>query len=303
MWVRRLPPEALHAPLPADLGAYGADRAFARRILNVMPSRFAPGNLWLWQVLGARQAGDDEFALWLGRELADRDKTIESDAMALIAAFAWHSRRPAFIAARYIGRPWHAEMTLKSAAAETQDWLVRMSLDLSALQATSDEGWLVAPHGDGYDFLPLETAADLAEEGRRMRHCAANYAQRVTSGASYVFSMRKGERRLATLEVCFPHGSHARPAIAQISARGNRRPGADIAAAAAAWLERARPTSLRSRDAQNLGALAWRLFWEPYLACMHNTHLEAFARAPADPAGLAQRARKLLAGLAGTDAR
>jgi len=54
---------------------------------------------------------------------------------------------------------------------------------------------------DGYTVIPLTSAAALVEEGREMRHCVATYAERCKCGTSRVFSIRRDERRVATLEL------------------------------------------------------------------------------------------------------
>lgn len=65
------------------------------------------------------------------------------------------------------------------------------------------------------EFVPLRSAAQLAEEGRVMRHCVAGYAQEVMQGLSFIYSVRRDGARVATLELRKDfngHGSSLRAA-------------------------------------------------------------------------------------------
>ena len=54
---------------------------------------------------------------------------------------------------------------------------------------------------DGFQFVALNTGAALFAEGRDMRHCVASYTQNVLRGHCFIFGIRVGERRHATLEL------------------------------------------------------------------------------------------------------
>jgi hypothetical protein len=59
---------------------------------------------------------------------------------------------------------------------------------------------LTAPNG--VQLVPLTTSAELAEEGRVMRHCVGGYAQQCLSGGSHIFSVRDAKGlRLSTLQL------------------------------------------------------------------------------------------------------
>jgi PcfJ-like protein len=53
-----------------------------------------------------------------------------------------------------------------------------------------------------YSIVPLTTGAMLEEEGLRMHHCVAGYASYVKSGSCYIYSVRKGDKSIATIELC-----------------------------------------------------------------------------------------------------
>lgn len=56
---------------------------------------------------------------------------------------------------------------------------------------------------DGVDVVPLTTAQQLSLDGYEMHHCVGSYARKCWGGASRIFSLQKGDARLATLELCY----------------------------------------------------------------------------------------------------
>jgi hypothetical protein len=53
----------------------------------------------------------------------------------------------------------------------------------------------------GLLFQPLTTSGELAEEGVVMRHCVGGYDQACIEGSSYIFGIRLGQERIATMEI------------------------------------------------------------------------------------------------------
>lgn len=54
---------------------------------------------------------------------------------------------------------------------------------------------------DGFSIVALRTGAALFAEGSVMRHCVASYSRDVVRGNCFIYSVRVGERRVATLEM------------------------------------------------------------------------------------------------------
>lgn len=52
-----------------------------------------------------------------------------------------------------------------------------------------------------YTVTPLIDSMDLWDEGKRMHHCVVSYASSCHSGHSRIFSVREGEKHLATIEI------------------------------------------------------------------------------------------------------
>lgn len=54
---------------------------------------------------------------------------------------------------------------------------------------------------DDLSVVPLTCRADLASDGRAMQHCVSTYSRQCRSGKSRIFSIRRGDERLATFEL------------------------------------------------------------------------------------------------------
>ena len=55
---------------------------------------------------------------------------------------------------------------------------------------------------EGLDFIALDSGKALADEGKRMHHCVASYFPDVIEGRARIYSIRRAQDRLATLELC-----------------------------------------------------------------------------------------------------
>lgn len=59
---------------------------------------------------------------------------------------------------------------------------------------------IAARHG-GHDIVALRSGEELYAEGVEMHHCVASYTREVITGESRIYSVRSGDRRLATFEI------------------------------------------------------------------------------------------------------
>lgn len=57
----------------------------------------------------------------------------------------------------------------------------------------------------GYNIVPLIETHQLIDEGKAMHHCVGSYVRQCLDGSSRIFSIRKGEARVATLELSKNH--------------------------------------------------------------------------------------------------
>lgn len=264
MWLRKLPPEALHHDLPAPAQIDGEDRAFGRKIANALPRSIEGGSVWLPSVLAARAACDDDFAVWW----AQAKNGVECiEAAAAMGAYAWYSQHPRCTAASLIRRRWTPRAPAMAMAREAHDWLVRLLLD--ATRAHGDE--IYVSRVDGYEFVELNTSAALTEEGQMMRHCVAAYGERVALGYSRIFGIRRQGARVATVEIRHINGCPRY--IQQLSGPKNEPVPEDVIKAVLAWLDCMR--ALPPDEPPKVSAARWAQLWAPYRRAKRTMDLPA----------------------------
>lgn len=87
----------------------------------------------------------------------------------------------------------------------------------------------------GLDFVALQSGEALSEDGGVMHHCVASYAAQVIKGISRIYSIRQGEKRLATLEVSQLDKSWR---LIQLKGPCNSTPSSDVRGAARIFIEK-----------------------------------------------------------------
>lgn len=213
----------LRALLPRALaGSEGWFRLVTQLSRSVQPSTLAQivpqgdrmsQGLWLsnlrhWQThLSDRQGGDDELLFrWAARAIAEmyRDGATNSPYrrdVATVADFAIARRaefneRWSFSSALAKAQSWHAQLGCRAAVAA--------ALSSCGVSWTDRIEYAPLPErfeADGHQFVALRSAAELFAEGRSMGHCVVSYSVRVAGGRSRIYSIRRADRRLATLEL------------------------------------------------------------------------------------------------------
>jgi hypothetical protein len=262
LWLRRLPPEAFAAPF----GPLPAEAGFARQIVNLIPRTPETTPMWLqWVAFGA-EAGDGALALWLADKRIYKAGEVGSIPLLPLIAFAWFSVNRNTVAHRLIDGPWHRKMRFKGAVAEARIWLERVIVDYCLEQQAGNGGWYKEARASGYRFVPLRTPQELSEEGDRMKNCVATYAGKVATGACLIYSVRRGGKRVATLEVT-PKLRSQEARVTQLRGPENCDPAEDVVRAAEGWLAKRGRYPVVARD--SLGYLPirsdrWEEIWQPF---------------------------------------
>ena len=274
-WLRKLPPQAFVEPLPS----FPTDEDYGLRISSLIPRAPEATVHWLKRVGQAQLAAGSEYALWLARqaELA----SWSDDLFELMAAWAWYSQRPGLLGHRLLRRPWGAEMSFKRAREEVGAWRQRLRL-CEYLGTGIERPWLADGVASGYRFVALRTIEDFIDESTALDNCLDQYADQLSAGQSAIFSIRKGERHIACVEIGLHGEEVTMPTIVQLRAARNRRAAPEVWQATFAWLggQRLEPLSPeRHAPRPTERGAARRQLWEPYLA-----HL--------DDNGTAQRFRR-----------
>ena len=278
-WLRKLPPQAFVAPLPA----LPADPDFGFRIAGLIPrdARIAP--IWLARVAHAHEACGPGYALWLARQ-GDLIAPAEEVFM-FMAAWAWFGEREGHLGHRLLRKPWRGEMSFKRAREELSVWRQRLRL-IECLGLGIETPWLADGTAAGYDFVALRTVDDFVAESEALDNCLDQYADQLRTGATAVFSIRKNARSIACVEIGLHDTEATMPTIVQLRAARNRRAPPEVWQATFAWLggqrleplapERHTPKPAKRTEAR-------RRLWGPYLAFLAGTpHEQLFRRAVMD---------------------
>jgi hypothetical protein len=274
-WLRKLPAHAFSDPLPA----FPLDRDFCLHISNLIPRDERLLTVWLARVSHAYEAGDLAYALWIARqhELAGPPDEL----FTFLAAWAWFSGRPGLLGHRLLRRPWTPEMSFKRAREELAVWRQRLRL-IECLGPGIESPWLADGAASGFDFVALRTVEDFIAESEALENCLDQYADQLHSGLTAVFSIRKGARRVACVEIGLHDEEASMPNIVQLRAARNRRAPPEIWQATYGWLgsQRLAPLSpLRHAPKPMQRIEARRQLWSPYLEVLEGTrHAGPFRR-------------------------
>ena len=189
--------------------------------------------VWLARVSHACEAGDLAYALWIARQhdLAGPPE----DLFAFMAAWAWFSGRPGLLGHRLLRRPWTPEMSFKRAREELAAWRQRLRL-IECLGPGIESPWLADGTAAGFDFVALRTVDDFIAESEALENCLDQYADQLHTGLTAVFSIRKGARRVACVEIGLHDEEVSMPTIVQLRAARNRRAPPEIWQATYGWL-------------------------------------------------------------------
>ena len=173
-------------------------------------------------------------------------------------------------------------MSFKRAREELAAWRQRLRL-IESLGPGIERTWLADGPASGFDFVALRTVDDFIAESEALENCLDQYADQLHAGLTAVFSIRKGTRRVACVEIGLHEEEATMPAIVQLRAARNRRAPPEVWQATYSWLgsQRLEPLSPLRHAPKPLKRIeARRKLWSPYLAMLAGTrHEVAFRRA------------------------
>jgi hypothetical protein len=84
-----------------------------------------------------------------------------------------------------------------------------------------------------FGLVPLDSTEKLWKEGRAMHHCAGSYDYRVAAGNCYIYSVRQGNNRVATVELVREQGKVKPP---QIRVACDAKPPKDVKITVRKWI-------------------------------------------------------------------
>lgn len=243
-----VPPLRRLAGAPLKLAHHGLLSPLASvpetKLAQVIPATAEEQHLWLqWlqdlrQRRWTRRAACDRFLVWAVANIRSPEARHTADDLADWAMFASERFDPGitYERARAASARWHEEQAAhrRSIAAVLAGTAGAHTVDYAPLPATIEV--------QGLCFRALCSAADLEDESARMHHCVRSYWRYVARGQSYIYSIRRGEARIATLELrrqSITRHTTAPLAVAQLKGPCNAHPGEEIASAATRFLETA----------------------------------------------------------------
>jgi hypothetical protein len=263
-WLRRLGPEAFVRPLPKLPDS--AD--FRRRVANHLSRspRLAP--VWLQAVADAAEIDGEEFILWIACQLARDCKRAKLDRIRQVGLWAWFSNQPGTRGHALIDRPWNRFMSFTAALAAARSWQTKVELYLNLGDEPIADVWLHPCRVAGYDFVPLHSSDQIAEEAVAMRNCVASYGYTLAHNRSRLWSMQRDGRRVATLQVARRYPDPL-PSIVQLQTARNQNATVEMWWAARRWLNAHDLPRIRTNERSLLHAAplhraSWVAFWRPY---------------------------------------
>lgn len=263
LWLRKARPEIFSAPVPAL-----PDTLYLRRrIVNHLPRHHKAARGWFEAVTMAARLAHDPFALWCARQCAQKPGSVKMERFKLLCLWAWFSTQPGGRARDLIERPWSEDMELKSAVDSARAWFNAMSLEVELGDRAVEDMWLRPGNVNGFDFRPLATARDIADEAKAMRNCVRTYGWRIATDQRRLWSVQRRGRRVATLCVGW-RGHDPLPVIWDIELSRNRNASELIWLAARKWLIGQDLTHLvwgkMQRREGGYDAEVWISLWRPY---------------------------------------
>lgn len=263
LWLRPVGAASFGGPLPAlpdgDL--------FRRQIGNALPALPRQFDEWVNAVGDAYAWVDEAVALWVAREMRRQRKQVQLDRLRGICLWAWFSRYAPLQGACATGKPWDPSLAFETAVRLAWTWLRLVDLHFNLGERVVRDMWLLPDAVDGYEFVPLSSAAAVAEEAAVMRHCVSDYGDNIVAGASRIWSVRRAGQRVATLEIGFPTGDPF-PCVSQVRGVENADVVPAVWLAARRWLNAHDLTWFAKHepcwDEVPIAQAAWTKLWRPY---------------------------------------
>lgn len=295
-WLRRLPPETFRRPLPQLPGS----AEFTRHISTRLPKRIDHAAHWLETLSFANTAAGETFALWLSEHHASGVSAPPERVFAILAAYAWHSQFDGPASGDFIVSPWRTEMAFDTAICAAKSWWNRLHLVMQLGEHTLADPWFEPGISSGFSILPLTSPQAILAEALEMQNCCDQFADKLSDDRCRLFSIRKGNTPVATMEVA----QHPREAgvltITQLKSKHNMPASTAVWQAAYAWLAvqsgiRRLPPVITT--AHPLDQELWTHLMQPYRTQTNgapwlpeNPNLAAFGRLDFELSELSRRA-------------
>jgi hypothetical protein len=222
MWARKLKPAVAHwfCYVPYNLHHYLPEKTWEQR-------------LWLRAFMSRGRTDDPELTYWIARNVLKVGNRILPvlNFLSDINDWVMEAKREQ---PRCITRPFCPDMSVVTVRTENELWHDTVAKCEAAKSAYKiPVPWYPAGQANGYRIVPLDSAEELWKEGRAMHHCVGSYDYRVAAGGCYIYSVRQGDNRIATIELARKDG---KVVSQQIRAACNDEPPKEVKAAVRKWV-------------------------------------------------------------------
>ncbi len=193
----------VEACILAEVGRLGGSDIDARRILRnpafvVDPTAIPHDPVYARRISSHYRRFWDETVRWV---IAQRDALTDDDCDAVLQ-WAMHEYTEIH---RYADPPFSLSgRTVRAALERTRAYQLSIG-DQRASYSWQGHNWdwtLDDPSGEPWRFVELTSSEALFAEGQALHHCVASYAARCVGGYSAIVSVRRGETRYVTVEIC-----------------------------------------------------------------------------------------------------
>lgn len=263
MWLRKLPPEAFTCPFSKP----PSGDLFRRQIVNHLPRSPKLAPIWLRVVTDFAAVAHEPAAVWIARELVREPGRVKPDRLRLIGLWAWFSSQPATLGRALIDKPWTPDTSIGQATKAANAWRETIALHLDLGPEPITDMWLHPARVDGYDFVPLRSSDEIAEEASAMKNCLRTYGAVLAHNNARLWSVRRDGGRVATLKVACRYGDPLLN-IAELKGPGNFRASPELWWAARQWLHMHDLPGIDSKRRDwgtvTLDRATWLSLWRPY---------------------------------------
>jgi hypothetical protein len=241
-------------PGAADLALFAVKACEDPRLVDAyLPDSLPMVKLWLRCLHLAGTAGPD-FVEWTARHATEIPGTPQEALGILMGLADWvracnrtsapslgrgngtgelEGVRPGDDSERFVVRPFSANMSLATVTRLSHDWHEAVAANMSGPKYEFPEPWCPAGQSGEFDVIPISTSAELYREGNLLHHCVGSYHDLVHAGVSYLYSVRRDDVRVATLEL---HKSGGGVAIGQVRGACNVLPPKQVVRAVERWV-------------------------------------------------------------------
>ncbi|MGY4477140.1 hypothetical protein [Bradyrhizobium sp. USDA 3364] len=263
LWLRKLPPETFTGPITG----LPDDELFRRQIANHLPPSPKLAPIWLRSVATIAELAHGPATVWIARELVRVPPRADPARLRLVSLWAWFSTEPATLGHALIDRRWTPGIQFGSALAAADAWRTMIALHVCLGSEPIADMWLRPGRVAGYDFVPLNSTADISEEAEAMQNCLRTYGYNLAHNRSRLWSVRRSGQRVATLRVAARFEGPL-PGIAELTGIRNAEMPREVWWAARQWLHT--HDLLRMEIQQRRWGTApfdrstWHAIWRPY---------------------------------------